>query len=260
MSPVILFMLDGLRPDALAAADCPNLNALRRRGAWTLHAASVMPSVTLPCHMTIFHSVPPTRHGITSNDWTPMARPLPGLVDVAKGDGLRCAFYHNWEPLRNLNRPGSLYYSYFRDTVYSPDGDDHIAAEAARAIPADRPDFAFVYLGTIDTLGHQHGWMSSEYLRQVSRVDRGVGQVLDALPADYTVLVNSDHGGHDRSHGTDLPEDLRVPWIVAGPGVRQGLEIAGPVSLMDTAPTAAHFLGLKPHPEWEGRLPIDILE
>ena len=251
-------MLDGLRPDALEKAECPNLNALRRNGASTLLASSVMPSVTLPCHMSIFHSVPPGRHGITTNDWMPMARPLPGLVDVAKSEGLRCAFYHNWEPLRNLNRPGSLYYSYFRDTVYSPDGDDHIAAEAARMIPADRPDFAFVYLGTIDTIGHQFGWMSQEYLNQVSRVDHWVGVLLNALPADCAVIVNSDHGGHDRSHGTDLREDMLVPWIARGPGIKRGHDIGSAVTLMDTAPTAARLMGLKPHLEWEGRCVDEI--
>ena len=253
MPSVVLVMLDGLRPDAIAAADCPTLTELCRRGASTLTAQSVMPSITLPCHMTMFHSVPPTRHGVTTNDWTPMARPLPGLVDMAKDQGLRCMFIHNWEPLRNLSRPGSLFHAYFRDTVYSEDGDDVVAAEAARAIPADRPEFAFVYLGTIDTIGHKSGWMSDAYLAQVSRVDRQLGVLVDALPADYAVVVNADHGGHDRSHGTDLPEDMLIPWIAAGPGIRAGQVIDQPVSLHDTAPTIASLLGIKPHREWEGR-------
>ncbi len=253
MPPVVLVMLDGLRPDAIAAAGCPTLSALRQNGASTLTASSVMPTVTLPCHMTLFHSVPPARHGVTTNDWSPMARPLPGLVDVAKEQGLRCMFFHNWEPLRNLNRPGSLFHAYFRDTVYSEDGDDVVAAEAARAIPIDRPDFAFVYLGTIDTIGHRAGWMSDAYLAQVSRVDRQLGVIMDALPPDYAVVINSDHGGHDRSHGTDMPEDMLIPWIAAGPGIRAGRSIDAPVSLSDTAPTIARLLGIQPHREWEGR-------
>src|SRR5947209_6250390 len=106
--PVVLVMIDGLRPDALARIDCPALSGLRERGASTLTARSVMPSITLPCHTSIFHAVPPTRHGITMNEWHPMARPLPGLMDMAKAAGRRCAVIYNWEPLRDLCRPLSL--------------------------------------------------------------------------------------------------------------------------------------------------------
>jgi predicted AlkP superfamily pyrophosphatase or phosphodiesterase len=52
-------MIDGLRPDAIVPADCPNLKALLARSAYSLTATSVMPSITLPCHTSIFHSVPP---------------------------------------------------------------------------------------------------------------------------------------------------------------------------------------------------------
>src|SRR5438105_2978867 len=102
MSPTVLVMIDGVRPDALPLSNCPNLDHLCTHGASTLQASSVMPSITLPCHATIFHSVPPARHGITTNTWTPMARPVPGLIDIARSAGLRSAFFHNWEPLRDL--------------------------------------------------------------------------------------------------------------------------------------------------------------
>src|SRR5215510_7057378 len=168
MPPVIFIMLDGVRPDAITTANCPTLNSLRERGASTFQARSVMPSITLPCHTSIFHSVPPTRHGITSNDWRPMARPLPGLFDVASAAGKRCAFFYNWEELRDLGRPGSLEMSYFRDTDRQPDGDQIIAEEAVRYLAAAQPDFAFVYLGTVDSAGHHYGWMSEGYLAQVA--------------------------------------------------------------------------------------------
>ncbi|MEZ4556357.1 MAG: alkaline phosphatase family protein [Caldilineaceae bacterium] len=76
----VLIMTDGMRPDALPQVDTPHLDALQARSAYTMAGSSVMPSVTLPCHTSIFHSVPPQRHGIVTNVWQPMARPLPGLV------------------------------------------------------------------------------------------------------------------------------------------------------------------------------------
>lgn len=250
---VVFVMIDGLRPDAITADNCPNLFAFKSRSAFTLWASSIMPSMTLPCHMSIFHSVPPARHGVTTNTWVPMARPLPGLVEVAKMHNLSSAFFYNWEPLRNLSQPGNLSAAYFWDTAYELEGDGVVVEEAMRYIPAKRPNFAFVYIGTVDTAGHYFGWMSSDYLAQITKIDGLFGQLMAALPTDSAVLVQSDHGGHERTHGTDSPEDMTIPWMVAGPGIRRGHELKTAVSLLDTAPTLAHLLGVPPHPEWEGQ-------
>lgn len=266
MPTTVFIMVDGLRPDALAAARLPNINGLRARGAATLRASSVMPSITIPCLMSIFHSIPPSRHGVMKNDdlSSSVARPLPvpGLVDQAKAANLNSAFFHHWEPLRNLNITGSLAFSYYRDNCYIqyPDADQVIADEAARYIASDRPDFAFVYLGMVDVAGHHYGWMSDGYLKQVERTDKAVGTVLNGIAGDSTVLLQSDHGGHDRSHGSAAPEDMTIPWLVAGPGIRAGYEIETPVSLLDTAPTLAAILGIPSHEGWEGRCVAEIFE
>jgi predicted AlkP superfamily pyrophosphatase or phosphodiesterase len=257
---LLLVMIDGLRPDAITPERCPTLAGLMARGAYTLQARSIMPSFTLPCHMSIFHSVPPSRHGVTTNTWSPMARPLPGLVEAAHAAGRRCSFYYNWEPLRNLSQPDHLLHAYFRDNDETPDGDHVIAGEAMRSLPQDRPDFAFVYLSTTDIAGHRFGWMSPRYLEQASLVDGALGALLAALPAETQVLVQADHGGHDRNHGTDSPEDMTIPWIVAGPGVRASRQLQTPVSLLDTTPTLARLLGVAPDVQWEGKVIEEALE
>jgi predicted AlkP superfamily pyrophosphatase or phosphodiesterase len=255
---VVLVMIDGARPDALEPAGCPSLAALRARGASTLSARSVMPSVTLPCHTSIFHSTPPERHGITTNIWTPPARPMVGLVEALKAAGRRSAFVHNWEPLRDLSRPESLAYAYYREPIYDPACDDPIAAEAARLLSSEPFDFVFVYFGSVDLAGHGYGWMSPEYLGQLHRVDALLDTVLAAMPAGASAVVHSDHGGHGRTHGTDCDEDMTIPWLAAGPAIRPGHQIAAPVSLLDTAPTVAHLLGVAPPSAWEGRAPAEI--
>jgi len=224
------------------------------RGAYSLEARSVMPCVTLPCHMSIFHSVPPERHGVTTNTWSPMARPLPGLMEVARAGGKRCGFFYNWEPLRNVSQPGSLAFSYFVDNVEAPRGDGVVVAEALRVLRADSLDFAFVYFGAVDVAGHNHGWMSEGYLAQVAYVDGLLGELLAGLPEQTHVLLQADHGGVERSHGWDVPENMTVPWVLAGPGVKAGHKLERPVSLLDTAPTLARIMGLGAHPHWEGRV------
>lgn len=254
-----LVMIDGARPDALEPAGCTNLLALRDRGAATMGARSVMPSVTLPCHMAIFHSAPPERHGITTNIYIPPARPVTGLVETLRAAGRRCAFVYSWEPLRDLSRPEQLHYSFFREQPYVPEHDDTVADEAVRLLRDEAFDFLFVYFGSVDIAGHGYGWMSEGYLGQLRRVDGLLGRVLEALPADGHVLVQSDHGGHERTHGTDTPEDMTIPWVVAGPRVRAGHSIAAPVSLLDTAPTVARLLDVAAPAAWEGRCPEEIL-
>lgn len=255
---IVFILIDGLRPDAIEPAECPHLKGLIARGAATMQASSIMPSMTLPCHTSIFHSVPPARHGITTNTWSPMVRPLPGLFDVAKAAGKRCAFFYNWEELRDLGRPGSLDLSFFHNCAYQHDGDDMIADAAIRLLPAGGYDLAFIYLGTVDVAGHYYGWMSDGYMTQIATVDRALGRLLAALPADTAYVLQSDHGGHERNHGTELPEDMIIPWLAAGPGIRAGHTIATPVSLLDTAPTLARLLELAPHREWEGRCVEEI--
>lgn len=260
MSLTLLLMIDGLRPDAVAGgfipgsgAACPNLMALRARGAWAEAAHSVMPSITLPCHMSLFHSVPPARHGVTTNTWQPMARPLPGLIEAAHAAGKRCGFFYNWEPLRDLSRPEQLAVAYCRNNSYDLDGDARNLPVFLDLLRAEPLDFVFIYFGNVDSAGHAYGWMSPEYLRQAEKTDALVGQLLAALPADTRLIVMSDHGGHDRNHGTDQAEDMRIVWLAAGPGIRAGATLMTSVSLLDTAPTLARLMGLTPHPDWEGR-------
>src|SRR5579871_6701275 len=140
-------MIDGLRPDAIDQFDCPNLKSVIAAGASTLTARSVMPSYTLPCHTTIFHSIMPTRHGITKNEWRPYGLRMPGLIEYAQSSGLRSAFFHNWEPLRDLNKPESLYFSYYLDNSRDAAGDEDNARAFASLIDQIKPDFAFMYLG-----------------------------------------------------------------------------------------------------------------
>ena len=83
---VVLFVLDGLRPDGLQQADTPNIGSVFADGAFTMEARTVMPSATLPCHTSMFRGVTPERHGITTNTWVPQVRPVSSVVDIVLSD------------------------------------------------------------------------------------------------------------------------------------------------------------------------------
>jgi arylsulfatase A-like enzyme len=129
---------------------------------------------------------------------------------------------------------------------------------------ADFPqDFSvlFIHFATTDDMGHVYGWLSPEQLSVNYRADEAIGELLTALNTrglrDETLLiVTADHGGHGTTHGSSLPEDMTIPWIVSGPGI-QAEKLTTPIYTMDTAATAAYALGLPIPAEWDG---IPVLE
>ena len=80
----LLILVDGMRPDAIPKCGNEFLPRLMQKSTYTMQASTVMPSVTLPCHTSLFFSVDPERHGITTNDWTPPVRPIVGLADLVE--------------------------------------------------------------------------------------------------------------------------------------------------------------------------------
>lgn len=65
------------------------------------------------------------------------------------------------------------------------------------------------------------------------------------------IIVTSGHGWHEITHGTDLPEDMTIPWIISGPRIVPG-ELSTQVYTLDTAATTAFVLGLPFPPDWDG--------
>jgi predicted AlkP superfamily pyrophosphatase or phosphodiesterase len=244
-----------MRPDALLQAATPALDRLMANGAVSLTARSVMPCVTLPCHTSMLRGVDVDRHGITTNVFQPLARPVPSILDVAHTAGLRTGSFFNWGELRDLAEPGSCDVAYCIRDDQRAEGDWRIARSAAGHIDEAPFDLLFVYLGYTDAAGHKHGWMSPPYLEAITNADACIAHVLAACERNGRapiVLVLSDHGGHGRAHGTDIPEDMTIPWVLSGPGVREGHPLESHVRIYDTCPTVAALLGLAPDDEWDG--------
>ena len=254
MKKVHLILVDGMRPDALM--QCGNLyvRQLLDTSAYTLEARTVFPPVTLPCHMSLFHSVEPGRHGVTDNIYTPMARPVKGIMEVLHGRR-STAMVFNWEQLRDLCRPGNNDFSLFVGMqAYGAEQATREVCEASeKLLKAKAPDFCFTYLGWVDDQGHETGWMSEEYLRSVDESIRLVRRLIEAAEDDYVTLLLADHGGHDRTHGLMTDEDMTIPVVIHGEGIRPG-QIGMPVSILDIAPTVVKLLGCEPAKEWEGKL------
>lgn len=251
---VILILVDGMRPDSLEVCGHPFISKMKQAGGYTDKAQTVMPSVTLPCHMSLFYSVPPIRHGILTNTYTPQVRPINGLCEQLNQNKKSCALFYNWGELRDLAKPDSIAYGcYISGRVYSYKiSNIKITDEAIKYINDSTPDFTFLYLGYTDEVGHDHGWMSEEYINSVYESWDCIDRIVSSIPDDYTIMITADHGGHDRSHGCDIPEDMTIPLFIKGKGFTPTTELQN-ANIMDIAPTITKLLGVEAADEWEGK-------
>jgi predicted AlkP superfamily pyrophosphatase or phosphodiesterase len=248
----LLIIVDGMRPDALERIE--EAQKLLWVSSYTPNATTVFPSVTLPCHVSLFHSVDPSRHGTTTNTYMPQVRPINGLCEVLQKAKKTCAFFYNWEQLRDLSRPNSLEYSYFckGDSIGYDKANEIVTDAAIKYLTENETDFCFLYLGYTDWAGHKHGWMSDQYMDAMANSWSNISRVLKALPDDYAVIITADHGGHDRTHGSTLPVDMTIPLLVYSKGQVLELDVSE-ASIKDVAPTIVQLLGVEPDEEWEGK-------
>jgi predicted AlkP superfamily pyrophosphatase or phosphodiesterase len=259
---IVLIVADGLRPDAINCVPTPCIDDLRAEGSSCWHAITVRPSGTLTCHASMFFSVPHAMHGVEGERWPSPRFAVPGIADLVIERGGTVDLFYSWAPLRQITVGESRQARHHYQTVVDPDDDLALAADASARIGTGRATLTFVYLQTPDLIGHDQGWMSAPYLDCVRTIDRAVGMIVDAAIAgeeDTAVLFLADHGGVGRGHTVECTEVITIPWLVAGPGVRRGHRIAGPVGIMDTAPTIARLLGIAPPPDWQGKAITDAL-
>lgn len=252
---VVLILVDGMRPDAVLTCDNSYLRDLRAKATHCFSTRTVFPSVTLPCHTSLFLGVDPIRHGITTNLWMPPVRPIDGIFESVNRAGKKCAMFTNWQQLRDLAHPDSMSMAYLyrqsMDTATEWANEDKMTQMTIDYIKAEEPDFTFLYLGAVDEVGHRTGWMNDEYMRTVSHAAECISRVMYSLPDNYQFIIVADHGGHDRTHGTEMPEDMTIPLLCVGSVFEEGKELPA-ASIKDIAPTVAKILGTTPSPEWEG--------
>ena len=251
---VLLILVDGMRPDSLEICNHPLIKKMKETGIYVAEAQTVMQSVTLPCHMSLFHSVPPERHGILTNTYTPQVRPINGLCEQLRLGKKSCGLFYNWGELRDLAKPSSIAYSCFvSGRIYTYKiANVKITDEAIKYINNSNPDFIFLYLGDTDEVGHAFGWMTDEYIKSVYESWDCIEKIISSIPDDYTIIITSDHGGHDRSHGTDLPEDMTIPLFINGKSINPTIELKN-VNIIDIAPTITKLLDVEAADEWEGK-------
>ena len=249
---VLLISVDGMRPDALLSSK--HADHLIQKATYYTDASTVYPSVTLPCHMSMLHGVGPDSHEVFSNQYTPAEELVDGVAEVVAKSGKSCAFFYNWGPLGDTISDAALterrYIS--GETLGWQQANIDTALACKEYLLTNHTDFTVLYLGNLDEVGHANGWLSEEYRAALDESLELVFEILDVLGDEYTVILTSDHGGHDTGHGSTLPEDMTIPIFLIGKSFPTGTQRSG-ASILDIAPTIADLLGVSPDQSWDGK-------
>jgi arylsulfatase A-like enzyme len=112
----------------------------------------------------------------------------------------------------------------------------------------------------VEAVGKPRGSALVEaYDASIHEVDRHLGRLLAQLPKNAVIVITADHGDEieegrqyanpnptGERHGHSMYQEvLRVPLLVAGPGVGAG-RVTRPVSLVDVTPTLLALAGADP--------------
>lgn len=272
---VFIVSMDGGSPDVIKRSQMPVLQLLVKQGACTWAAQTIKPPITLPSHTSMLTGVPMEKHKITWNSWIPSngVVSVPTVFAVAKQAGLSTAMFVGKEKFRHLLQPGTVdefvYNRAASKTVTKRDGGGSpkkkesnvsahaVAANAAEYIINHKPNLCFIHFADPDGVGHKFGWGSPEQIKALGDVDAALGVIVEAirkakLAKRSVILLTADHGGHGKGHGQDIPEDMTIPWIAWGKGVKKHFEITTPVYTCDTAATTLWLLGLQPASSLDG--------
>lgn len=266
---VVLISVDGLRADALARFQPPTLTRLAAEGAFTDRAETVLPSLTVPAHLSMLSGVGPDSHGVFNDRirLTPEMAALEPLFRRARDRGRAAAAFMSGEgPLEGFDVALGCKLAFGLDSLTLVPADGMAVADSAAALlEAAGTDLVFLHLPDPDLAGHRYGWSSPEYRRAVLRADSAVERIVARVAGgddpgardSVLVVVASDHGGGgaygDRLHGSSAPEDVRIPVVLWGAGAIPGRSL-GPASILDVAPTVLWALGIEPPGHYQGEI------
>lgn len=262
---VIIIGVDGMSIPGFQKAQTPNMDYLVRNGALSFRTRGVMPTVSGPNWASHLLGAGPEQHGVTFNGWstdyhfiTPTDTDpdgyFPSVFNVVREQmpDAKTGFFYDWDVLIDIFNTKNM------DRVEYSDFYTRSFSLAIPWIMEHKPALTFIYIGNPDVVGHTYKWESDEYIRSLEEVDMAIGELMDSLRHanlfdEAHIIIASDHGGIDYGHGGVSMEEIKVPWIISGPGIIKNRMIDQPNDVFNTAATAIKLLGLEQPFAWISR-------
>jgi arylsulfatase A-like enzyme/Tfp pilus assembly protein PilF len=273
---LVLITIDTLRADHVGAYGAPAgatpaLDALAGRGVRFDEVQTAVP-LTGPSHATILTGQYPPTHGVRGNVVFTLSGEHPTLATLLKRRGYRTAAFVGAYPVAaafGFNQGFDTFDEEFHESSPGEQGAERRANEVADAAgrwlssvgAAEAPFFTWLHFydphAPYDPPPpYRERFDGRAYDGEIAFTDAQIGRVLDALRAsgrerDTVVMVLADHGEGLGEHGEathavlTYQSTMRVPFIIAGPGVPVARTIPARVATIDVVPTALGLLGIE---------------
>ncbi len=271
---VFIISFDGGKPAVIAESEMPVIKKLAAEGAVTWTAQTIFPPKTLPSHTSMLTGLGPDQHQVLWNNYEPIRGKVksPTIFTLAKlhDTALVTAMFPGKAKFRHLWLTGSL----DRFDFNGPQEDkplpgteeiekavvpaQTVARNASEFIVASKPNLCFIHFPDPDSAGHKSGWGSPEQKEAFKVSDQALGQIVRAIQqagiaSSSVILISADHGGHAKTHGENIPDDMNIPWIAWGKGVKKGFTITAPITTYDTSATALWLLDVPLPDTFDGK-------
>ncbi len=261
---VIVIGVDGLGANYLAkAGNIRVMQMMMKEGSYTLHARCVSPSSSAANWAAMIMGAGPELTGYTQ--WDSKTPEIPSRITDEYGK------FPSIFGILRAQKPqstigvvytwGGVGYLFPKQAIDNDDpaGKDSLTeAHAVKYIQTNQPTLLFIHFSNVDAAGHGIGWGTPAYYDAITKVDGHIGKIIqsvkDAGILDETVIIlSSDHGGVKKEHGGKTLDEMEIPWIIYGKGIRKGEELTQSIMTYDTAATIAWIFGLKTPQAWIGR-------
>ena len=255
---VMMVLLDGWRPDVIAAAHTPTIDMMMQDSAYSMEARVDDTTISGSGHSSFLTGVHRDKHNVHGNSFGDANyQEYPYWFNLLKYERpeMHTAAYHNWLPMANTALDFSVC-GYCVD-MYVTGSDNSIATQLATDLANQQMDAVTIVIDAPDAAGHGYGFHPSipQYVAAMNQSDAWLGMIMDAIFArtnyaeeDWMVIISSDHAGSGYGHGYNIPEHRKVPLII------WGAESLGPIwpapDSVDIVPTALHHLGVEVRAEW----------
>lgn len=261
---VFVIGVEGLTVEGLYQAKTPNIDRMMREGSYSFAQRCVLPTSCIINFGAMLTGVPPEVNGILENSYNR------NIDEIAPAVMTRHRQFPSVYSVIRQQRPDAVLASICDDNfsrMLETDVMDYYhtaqpqsanVRELCAYIKDKKPTFLFTHLEDVDSMLHDHGVLSPEYISAVEKTDGEVQQLIDAYKAAgimdrSLIILASDHGGLRRGHSKANYEEINTPIIYYGAGVKHGYHIRQAIYKYDTAADVIFALGLKIPACWRGR-------
>lgn len=219
---VLFIGIDGCRADVMMSSNTPNIQSLISQSIYSLDGLCASTTWSGNGWSTMLTGVWHTKHNVQDNNFTaPNFTSYPDFLTRAEtyNPNLKTISLAHWSPINNTIISNA-------DVKTNFSTDLAVKNAALTALQSDNPDILFVDFDDVDHEGHSYGFSSSvpQYVAAIQTTDQYIGEILNAMKnrptynnEDWLVVVTTDHGATNTSHGGPNLSERNIFTIFSNP-------------------------------------------